>query len=189
MYRVVYNVVRTLNKNVAVKSAGTSVHLGCRHLDFAPSVTSLSRGRFFSGTPEELDEGTYINIVNETLESLGDKFSEIVEDHAVLEGADVALSDGVLTVNLGPEFGIYVINKQTPNKQIWLSSPISGPQRFEFVRKGSSVSGGKEDSWIYSRSGLSLHQVLDKEIGEKLLKTNTGFQTDCFLGGENKDHA
>ena len=25
----------------------------------------------------------------------------------------------------------YVLNKQQPNLQIWLSSPISGPQRFE----------------------------------------------------------
>jgi frataxin len=31
---------------------------------------------------------------------------------------------GVLTLKLG-EHGTYVINKQPPNKQIWLSSPIS----------------------------------------------------------------
>ncbi|KAK2547811.1 Frataxin-like protein [Acropora cervicornis] len=30
---------------------------------------------------------------------------------------------GVLTVNLGAGRGTYVINKQSPNKQIWLSSP------------------------------------------------------------------
>lgn len=33
------------------------------------------------------------------------------------------LQDGVLTVQLGSK-GTYVINKQTPNRQIWLSSPI-----------------------------------------------------------------
>jgi len=32
------------------------------------------------------------------------------------------LQSGVLTVKLG-DHGTYVINKQTPNKQIWLSSP------------------------------------------------------------------
>ena len=31
---------------------------------------------------------------------------------------------GVLTLKLG-EHGTYVVNKQPPNKQIWLSSPIS----------------------------------------------------------------
>ena len=31
---------------------------------------------------------------------------------------------GVITVKLGDDLGTYVINKQTPNKQIWLSSPV-----------------------------------------------------------------
>ena len=39
-----------------------------------------------------------------------------------------ALSQGVLTLNLGSH-GTYVINKQAPNKQIWMSSPLSGPVR------------------------------------------------------------
>lgn len=29
-----------------------------------------------------------------------------------------------------PPNGTYVINKQPPNKQIWLSSPVSGPDRY-----------------------------------------------------------
>jgi len=33
------------------------------------------------------------------------------------------LQDGVLIVQLGNK-GTYVINKQTPNQQIWFSSPI-----------------------------------------------------------------
>lgn len=28
--------------------------------------------------------------------------------------------------------GVYLINKQTPLQQIWLSSPISGPRKFSF---------------------------------------------------------
>lgn len=35
----------------------------------------------------------------------------------------VCSQSGVLTVKVGGEHGTYVINKQTPNKQIWLSSP------------------------------------------------------------------
>jgi hypothetical protein len=31
---------------------------------------------------------------------------------------------GVLTVHLGADRGTFVINKQTPNRQIWLSSPV-----------------------------------------------------------------
>jgi len=41
---------------------------------------------------------------------------------------------GVLTVNLGPGRGTWVINKQRPNRQLWWSSPVSGPKRFAFER-------------------------------------------------------
>lgn len=42
---------------------------------------------------------------------------------------DVSYSMGVITAKVGRDKGTYVINKQTPNRQIWLSSPISGPKR------------------------------------------------------------
>ena len=37
-------------------------------------------------------------------------------------------TQGVMTLSLG-DHGTYVINKQAPNKQLWMSSPISGPNR------------------------------------------------------------
>ena len=86
-------------------------------------------------------------------------------------GGDTALSDGVLTVQLGLH-GTYVVNKQTPNRQIWLSSPASGPARFDLV-------GG---SWVYSHTGESLHSLLDRELAEKLSGADPGFQL-CFMGG------
>ena len=66
-------------------------------------------------------------------ESLCERFEDIVDSTASLSEADVSLSSGVLTVQL-PDVGTYVINKQTPNRQIWLSSPKSGPARFDFVQ-------------------------------------------------------
>lgn len=50
--------------------------------------------------------------------------------------ADLVFSAGVLTFKLGKSLGTYVINKQPPNKQIWLSSPVSGPRRFEHTSEG-----------------------------------------------------
>ena len=47
------------------------------------------------------------------------------------EESDVTLASGVLTLSLEGH-GTYVINKQSPNRQIWLSSPISGPSRFDY---------------------------------------------------------
>ena len=78
----------------------------------------------------EVDENSYLKLTSETLESISDKFNELIEDHTVLAGGDTTLSDGVLTVKLS-QFGIYVLNKQTPNRQIWLSSPVSGPYRYD----------------------------------------------------------
>ncbi|XP_023342331.1 frataxin homolog, mitochondrial [Eurytemora carolleeae] len=152
-----------------------------------PQIISLVKVPRRTFSTENLDEVKYTVLVNETLESLGDKFSEIIENHSELAGADATLSHGVLTINLGGDYGVYVINKQTPNKQIWLSSPISGPQRFDFVPKDSSLSPNRGNSWVYAHTGDSLHQILDREIGGEILKTETGFQTDCFLGGLNED--
>ena len=78
------------------------------------------------------DLNNYVRMSNETLESLNDRFSELIEDHDSLMGADTTLADGVLTVKLN-EHGTYVINKQTPNQQIWLSSPVSGPYRYDII--------------------------------------------------------
>lgn len=64
--------------------------------------------------------------------------------------------------------GTYVLNKQPPNKQIWISSPISGPKRFDFVVMGESMDqkeGGGNEDWVYLRDGTSLAEVLRKELG------------------------
>lgn len=70
----------------------------------------------------------------------------------------------MLTVNLGKKLGTYVINRQSPNRQIWLSSPISGPKRYDYVVNGKY--------WIYKHDSVPLHNLLQNEIssilGEKI---------------------
>lgn len=61
-----------------------------------------------------------------------------------------------------------MINKQPPNKQIWLSSPESGPKRFDWVITGESMhqkEGSGSGDWIYLRDGTSLSSVMNKELG------------------------
>ncbi|XP_060136030.1 frataxin, mitochondrial isoform X2 [Zootoca vivipara] len=70
-----------------------------------------------------IDETTYEKLAEETLESLTDFFEELADKPFAPQDYDVSFSSGVLTVKLGGSMGTYVINKQTPNKQIWLSSP------------------------------------------------------------------
>ncbi|KAF7990789.1 hypothetical protein HCN44_000594 [Aphidius gifuensis] len=69
-----------------------------------------------------------------------------------LDEADVSCQDGVLTVKLGTNYGTYVVNRQTPNKQIWLSSPTSGPKRYDFIN----------GMWIYKHDGKSLLQLNER---------------------------
>jgi frataxin len=62
----------------------------------------------------------------------------------------------------------YVLNKQPPNKQIWFSSPISGPKRFDWVVLAEGMNdkeGSGVGDWIYMRDGTSLTEVLRKELG------------------------
>ena len=53
-------------------------------------------------------------------------------EHPIFE--DINYADGVLNIDMTDNRS-YVINKQKPNVQIWLSSPVSGPQRFEFEER------------------------------------------------------
>ena len=131
----------------------------------------------------DIDENSYLKLTNETLESISDRFSELIEDHDQLGGGDTQLSDGVLTVKLS-QHGTYVLNKQTPNKQIWLSSPVSGPYRYDISQVRSHCSllhntGPVQGVWVYRHTGQTLHALLDEEL-RHIIKTDPGFHT-CFM--------
>lgn len=89
--------------------------------------------------------------LTECLEDLGEQVNS--DDY------DVEYSSGVLTLKLGTQ-GIYVINKQPPNKQIWLSSPFSGPERYDF--------DAQNDTWFCRHTDESLGALLGREISEAL---------------------
>ncbi|KAG5675789.1 hypothetical protein PVAND_005663 [Polypedilum vanderplanki] len=119
----------------------------------------------FSKSPEYtevplVDLATFEPICAETLETLTEYFEEIVEADEKLVNADISYSDGVLTVKLGNGYGTYVINRQTPNRQIWLSSPKSGPKRYDLI----------DGKWIYKHDGVSMYQLLQEELEQIMSK-------------------
>lgn len=63
-----------------------------------------------------------------------------------------AIQSGVLKLSLGAR-GTYVLNKQAPNKQIWSSSPVGGPVRYDW----------QNGQWVYSRDG---HEMLERMSNE-----------------------
>jgi frataxin len=78
---------------------------------------------------------------------------------------EVNYSDGVLNLEMrGKKY--YVLNKQTPNKQIWLSSPISGPSRFEYhlIELSENNSRGQ---WKHYRTEEDLLELLNNEFNNK----------------------
>ncbi|XP_037077788.1 frataxin, mitochondrial-like [Pollicipes pollicipes] len=119
---------------------------------------------------EPLTPAAYEAVCEETLESLCSYLEELLEVASAQPGVDVELSSGVLTVKLG-EAGTYVINKQSPNKQIWLSSPVSGPKRYDFV----------DDGWVYRHDQQRLHELLSLELS-RLLGTSVDL-TSCAHAG------
>lgn len=86
-----------------------------------------------------------------------------------------------------------MLNKQPPNKQVWLSSPISGPKRFDWVLSVPGVQNSmdhKQDTeghtgamgddgqlgggrWTYMRDGTGLSEVLKDELAVELFAENT----------------
>lgn len=107
---------------------------------------------------EEVEMRKYHEISDRAMESLTEFLENLIEDEAVDDG-DVEYSAGVLTLRMGSK-GTYVINKQPPNKQIWLSSPISGPKRYDY-----SPTTGK---WYYHRDQSTLDELLNRELSDML---------------------
>ena len=66
--------------------------------------------------------------------------------------ADVDSDSGVMEFNVSE--GTYIINKQPPTKQIWVSSPISGPRRFDL----------HNGQWICLRDNTKLCELLNEEL-------------------------
>ncbi|CAG9463558.1 unnamed protein product [Pedinophyceae sp. YPF-701] len=105
--------------------------------------------------PEEFPEGEFNKVADHTLEQLDEDIEIFVEEHGG-DDCDVNFGQGVLTVNLGSR-GTYVLNKQGPNRQIWTSSPVSGPLRFDYAGNGR---------WVYARDGRELHALLETELSD-----------------------
>ncbi|KAH7422250.1 hypothetical protein KP509_13G099100 [Ceratopteris richardii] len=105
-----------------------------------------------------LDEKEFHKLADELLHYLQEKFDELGEENDI-EGFDIDHAEGVVTIKLGA-FGTYVINKQTPNRQVWLSSPVSGPARFDWDKE--------QCHWIYKRTKVEILKLLEKEVHDLL---------------------
>ncbi|ORX70280.1 Frataxin [Linderina pennispora] len=105
-----------------------------------------------------LAHSDYYRVSSDAMDRLTE-FLEDTGDEIDLPEYDVEYSSGVLTLRLGDK-GTYVINKQPPNKQIWLSSPFSGPERYDF--------DATSDAWFCRHKDESLGTLLTRELSDAL---------------------
>ncbi|ORZ28972.1 hypothetical protein BCR41DRAFT_298010 [Lobosporangium transversale] len=91
-------------------------------------------------------------------------FEDLGDEHEI-PGYDVEYQvssckkSGVMTLKLGDK-GTYVVNKQPPNKQLWLSSPTTGPKRYDY--------DAEHKAWFYNRDQHTLKHLLDTEISKAI---------------------
>ncbi|CCX33549.1 Frataxin [Pyronema domesticum] len=112
-----------------------------------------ARAFFATAVHHTLDSREYAQISEDTMVSLWDALDFYAEENPSVE---VEYASGVLT--LSSDNGTYVINKQPPNRQIWLSSPISGPFQYAYDV------GTKQ--WVDIRgSGDTLKDLIERELG------------------------
>ncbi|KAJ5298890.1 uncharacterized protein N7443_007010 [Penicillium atrosanguineum] len=118
-------------------------------------------------TPEEYYEYSehYFNYLVQQLEKAQEEGSDVEAEY----------SAGVLNISV-PAIGTFVLNKQPPNKQIWLSSPLTGPKRFDWIVEGDRMHE-KQDTrefangqWVYLRDGSNLTDLLNSELTLNLPK-------------------
>ncbi|WRX13819.1 Frataxin/CyaY - like 1 [Theobroma cacao] len=134
-----------------------------------------------------LQEDEFHRIANSTIHDLQEKLEEY-GDIVQIDGFDVDYGNEVLTLKLGA-LGTYVLNKQTPNRQIWLSSPGTNTResRSPYLKKKRNVlpssalplplnlhSGPSRfdwdfnaQAWVYRRTKANLLKLLESEL-EKL---------------------
>lgn len=131
---------------------------------FVPTIVNCSRSFAVGSTdghgiPKEIlqlsaeryqkESDTLLEALLDKLEALSDRYPDKIPD--------VEYSQGVMTLEVD-EVGTYVINKQPPNKQIWLSSPVSGPNRFDLY----------QDQWVSLRDDTKLLEILTHEMNNAI---------------------
>ncbi|KAG0263638.1 Mitochondrial chaperone Frataxin [Actinomortierella ambigua] len=149
----------------ACKAAATSA-VCTRSLPATSNLAINCRSRQFHSSPvvkvdykiSVLSDDEYHNVADNTMDAMVEYFEDL-GDSTDFPGFDVEYQSGVMTLKLGDK-GTYVVNKQPPNKQLWLSSPLSGPKRYDYDTE--------HKVWFYTRDHHSLHWLLNHEISEAL---------------------
>ncbi|TDH66781.1 hypothetical protein CCR75_001602 [Bremia lactucae] len=120
-----------------------------------PQWCSIQTAQFSTDVPAkplQMTETQFVELADKTLHDIQSWLDGIEE---MLDDSDIMYTQGVLKIDLG-EHGTWVLNRQVPNRQIWWSSPISGPRRYEYHAEGRQ--------WVNTRDSSELTELLHTEI-------------------------
>ncbi len=96
-----------------------------------------------------MNESAFETMADRMLQHLFERIEADVDD------LDAELRGGILTLELA-DGRQYVINKHAPNRQIWMSSPVSGASHYAY-----DAAAGE---WRSTRDGASLTGRLADEL-------------------------
>lgn len=106
-----------------------------------------------------LDESRFHHIADALLLDVIDKVDDELGDDL-----DADLQGGILTIHVS-DGGQFILNKNAPLRQLWLSSPVSGAAHFDYDEAAGI--------WLSTRDrSLSLLDMLGRELA---LKTGSDF--------------
>ena len=109
-----------------------------------------------------LNTDAYHRFVDVTIEGVQEVYEDEADDDLELN-MEVECADGVLNVTVG-EHGTFVINKQTPNLQLWLSSPVSGPLRYDFVPEAAAWHNTRDEHELLGLLASDFETLVGKRL-------------------------
>ncbi|CAK9161622.1 unnamed protein product [Ilex paraguariensis] len=120
---------------------GYCLSICCRNFcSRPPHLNDESQGPVTIYNSVLLQEDEYHRLADTTIQDLLEKIEEY-GDTVEIDGFDIEYGNQVLTLKLG-SLGTYVLNKQTPNRQIWMSSPVREKGREKSCGEGRRVTTG-----------------------------------------------
>jgi frataxin len=98
------------------------------------------------------DDKAFETLAEKTLQDLLEQVDDALGDQI-----DVDLDGSILSIEL-ESGGQYIINKQAPNREIWMSSPISGAKHFFYDED--------VNAWIDTRGSENFYELLSAELSQ-----------------------
>lgn len=109
-------------------------------------------------------EHDFVQLAEACLELIAEQVSQLgYESKNAPSDFDADFSQGVLTLNLG-SVGTYVLNTQTPNRQIWMSSPKSGPWRYAWQPHSKEWTSTRDGHHLATRLSEELSSIFNESV-------------------------